>query len=338
MQALHCLFVVGMLLAPVISRPFLSNIDRDVSESTENQNNTALDGQLNKTASESESLPTNEVDLTYPYLTAAIVTFISAVIFVVSMFLTKKSGIKGMILAGKNKTQHSTKSSSPDEATNNALLNQRKMQLTALVFFFIFAFCTAEVLYGIFLVTFIVQFAGLSKQTATDIASVFFLATVASRAAGVFIITKVKPVILIFCGMSLTIFSAVLFYFVKEHIIILWVAACLAGLGSATQYPSTLTWVSEYTEVKGYVGTVLLVSNALGYFIGPLTLGILFKTYEISSFLYVLSASLCLKFIAFAAINVFLKLCWKDTFTDNCEVEMDEIATKDILLETDNKV
>ena len=115
-----------------------------------------------------------------------------------------------------------------------------------------------------FLVTFIVQYVGLSNQEAADIASVFFFVTIASRAGGVFIITKVKPVLLIFFGMSLTIFSAVLFYFVNEHIVILWVAACLAAWGSATQYPSTLTWVSEYTEVKGYVGTALLVSNALG--------------------------------------------------------------------------
>ena len=339
-QALHCLFVVGMLLAPVISRPFLSNIDTHNRELTDNENSTALGEQLNKTVNESESqgLLKDEVDLTYPYLIAGILTFISAVIFAVSMFITKKSGIKGMILTVKSKTQHNTKSTSPDEANKNALLNRRKIQLTVLVFFFIFAFCTAEVLYGMFLVTFIVQYVGLSNQKAADIASVFFFVTIASRAAGVFIITKVKPVLLIFCGMSLTIFSAVLFYFVNEHIIILWVAACLAAWGSATQYPSTLTWVSEYTEVKGYVGTALLVSNALGYFIGPFTLGLLFNTYEISAFLYVLSASLCLKFIAFAAINVFLKFCWKDTFTDNCEVEMDEIATKDILLETQNKV
>ena len=74
-----------------------------------------------------------------------------------------------------------------------------------------------------------------------------------------------------------------------------------------------------------------------GYFIGPFTLGLLFNRYEISAFLYVLSASLCLKFIAFAIINVFLKFCWKDTSANNCEVEMDEIATKDILLETENK-
>ena len=189
-----------------------------------------------------------------------------------------------------------------------------------------------------FLVTFAIQYVGLNNQKAADVASVFFFVLIASRAAGIFIITKLKPVLLIFCGMSLTIFSAVLFYFVKEHIVILWLAVCLAAWGSGPQYPSALTWISEYTEVKGYIGTALLVSNALGFFIGPLMLGVLFKTYGISAFLYILSVSLCLKFIAFASINIFLKFCWKDTFTDNCEVEMDEIATKDILLETRNKV
>ena len=68
-QALHCLFVVGMLLAPVISRPFLSNTDKNTSELTDNQNSTVLGEQLNKTAAQNESqvLPMDEVDLTYPY-------------------------------------------------------------------------------------------------------------------------------------------------------------------------------------------------------------------------------------------------------------------------------
>ena len=173
MQALHCLFVVGMLLAPVISRPFLSNTDRDANDVTENEeivNSTTLPDVV------SQVLPSDEVNLTYPYLIAGILTFISAVIFAVSMFITMKSGsgFKGMILAGKPTPHHNPKSSDYNEANNNALLNRRKKQLTALVFFFIFAFSTAEVLYGMFLVTFAVQYVGLNNQQAADVASVFF--------------------------------------------------------------------------------------------------------------------------------------------------------------------
>ena len=252
MQALHCLFVVGMLLAPVISRPFLSNTDREANDVTENEeiaNSTTLADVV------SQVLPTDEVNLTYPYLIAGILTFISAAIFAVPMLITKKSGFEGMILAGKPTTRHNTKSSGYNEACNDILLNRRKKRLTALVFFFIFAFSTAEVLYGMFLVTFAVQYVGLNNQEAADVASVFFFVLIASRAAGIFIITKLKTVLLIFFGISLTIFSAVLFYFANKHIIFLCLAVCLAAWGSGPQYPSALTWISEYTEVKGYVGT-----------------------------------------------------------------------------------
>ena len=336
-QALHCLFVVGMLLAPLISRPFLSHETNDDNNTGAMENKTALQEETNNVTSVSKNLglTKDDVNLMYPYLITGILTLVSSVIFLLAMLSTKESGLRRMIFTDKRR-QENSKVSSQNQNTDDKIMKKRKLQLTLLVLFFIFAFCTAEVLYGVFLVTFIVQFVGLDKQDAALVASVFFFVTIASRAAGIFIITKVKPVLLIFFGMSLTIISAVLFYLVNEHIVILWVASCLAAWGSATQYPSTLTWVSEYTEVKGYVGTTLLVSNAVGYFIGPLSLGLLFKAYEISSFLYVLTTSLCLKFIAYTAINVFLKYCWNNN--NNCDVEMDEIATNGVLLEVENKV
>ena len=250
-QALHCLFVVGMLLAPLISRPFLgqgTTDDNSTGELTETvvENRTTLNGEVNSvtSSSETQSSTKSDVDLMFPYLIAGILTFVSGAIFVFSMLSTKESGIRRMIFTDKRRPEN-TSTGRKNQGGEDKIMRRRKLQLTTLVFFFILAFCTAEVLYGMFLVTFTVQFVGLDKQDAAMIASVFFFVTIASRAAGIFIITKVKPVLLIFFGMSLTIISAILFYLVNEHVILLWVACCLAAWGSATQYPSTLTWVSR---------------------------------------------------------------------------------------------
>ncbi len=318
-QALHCLFVVGMLLAPVISRPFLSDRDSDqhgLNQTAANRSNTSLP---NVTA---EIVSSDEVDLTHPYLIVGLLSLLSATVFAVTLLLTKQSGWRFFVL------EEPSKASQNDSETNtretDAWLRHRKMIFTALISMFIISYCMAEMLLGMFLVTFIVQYIGWSASDAAGLASVYFFAVIASRASGVFFITFIKPIFLIISGIVLLVLSCVLFYLVKEHWSIVWIASFSSAVGSATIFPSTLTWVSEYTEVKGYVGTALLVSTSVGYFAAPLLLGLLFSAFEISAFLYVLTVALCLNCALLLVTKVFLLLCWERG--DQSKIEMDDVS------------
>ena len=308
------MFVVGMLLAPLASRPFLSD-NTASSEDVSEVDNITLEIQTFRADVPGNISKVKEADLTYPYLTAGLCMILSGVVFVFVMIYTEGCHPQRFFLLRKDKQPEKTQGD--EKLQTDKSVRRQKLILTTLVSCFIFAFCIAESLYGTFLVSFTVETIVWSASDAAGLASVFFFVLIGARIAGIFIIIKVKPVFMILCGMSMTIVSCVLFYLVKEHWSLIWVASCLAAAGSSTQYPSTLSWVSEYTEVKGFVGTALLSSSALGFFVGPLSFGLLYKFYQISAFLYVLSASLCLKLTMYTAINIFLKMHWKNE--DKCE-------------------
>ena len=301
MQALHCIYFAGFLLASLIAKPFLSDkeMEQEISEATQNISvpNTGNVPCGNWTEEENPPLSTvQDSKVQIPYMIAGGLTILASICYII-MFCVDK--IKTPIQAVES-THLKRNQNSMDKAT--------KIVFVSLIFCLLFSYTSTEINYSVFLAIFIVQSYNYTPQEAAITLSVYFTAFVIGRFIGIFVIKKIKPQALLAGGIILTVISNIMLYFSYSHTILIWITICIAALGMSTQYATVVSWTTEYTDLSGWAGTAILLSGATGYLLGPFLFGALFNVFGISSFMYILSSAITLEIIFFVILSVSVRL------------------------------
>ena len=100
--------------------------------------------------------------------------------------------------------------------------------------------------------------------------SVFWLFHGFGLLFGVVLSIFVKPQFLLIANVCLTVVSFLLLLSVSLFNVdeMLWVSASLTAISTATTFPSSMLWMSNYLDIDGKVGGVLMGGISLGSIIG----------------------------------------------------------------------
>ena len=301
MQALHCIFGVGSLVAPLVSEPFLlKKADQEeerttreppewTSQSVAYSASVMLGG--SNASLESSTLYAGEVgesQVMYAYLISGVLMLLSCC----AMTWTYLMGDKSLILRKKPKLK--TQQGSPDE--KEAIAKHHIVNIAFLVLLAIFfaTYVTMDVVYGTFLMTFAVKQLGWSKTNGAAVTSAFMGVFTVGRGLGIVLVNFIRPSILLTADLILcVIFSVILTGFVNMHVSVLWICSVGLGLGMATVYATGFTWTETYTGVSGKVSALILAASAVGEMSGPAMSGPLMEKVGYMSYVYLtLSLSL----------------------------------------------
>ena len=290
LQALHCIYNVGLLLAPVVAQPFL----RDKSNNGDEEDffeDTVKKGLEDTLESHGWSY------ITVPYVLAGLLALVSAFVYF-------------SVLCGKKLCNSSSRDelspTDPESVTSHVQRNRY------IVFFLIFMFfvfcCLIETNYTTFLATFAVDYLEWSDKSAAQLTSVFILALTIGRFFGIFVVKALGAKKLIWCSLILALLSVVPLYFLNYSKLIIWISSGVLGLSIAPLYATTLTYANDTVHLSGKLGSILIFAGCLGYTVGPFLQGLLFSQFGILSFLYLCSAALLCALLMKISLSVFVRM------------------------------
>ena len=296
MQAFHCLFGVGCLLAPIISEPFLlKKPDDDQMVTTikpewisQSANYSAAVDLAERNVSMATSEPfvseAGESQVMYAYLITGVLMLLTGCALVWTYLI----GDKSLRLKKKQKSQ--AQPVSPDKE-KETVVKQRVVYIAFLVLLALFfvLYVAMEMVFGTFLMTFAVKQLGWSKTKGAAVTTAFMGAFTGGRGLGIILVTLIRPSILLTADLILcVIFSVILTGFVNMHVSVLWICSVGLGLGMATVYATGFTWTETYIGVSGKVSAMILVASAVGEMAGPASTGPLMEKVGYISYVYVM--------------------------------------------------
>ena len=287
LQALHCIYNVGLLLAPVVAEPFLpdkSNNEDDFSEEV------AKNGFEDILESHGWSY------ITVPYVLAGLLALVSAFVYLCVLCGTKVC------------TSSSGDDLSPTNPENDTFYVHRNRSVVFFLIFMFFVFCCLiETNYTTFLATFAVDYLEWSDKSAAKLTSVFILTFTIGRLFGIFVVKVLGAKKLIWCSLILALLSVVPLYFLNYNTLIIWICSGVLGLSIAPLYATTLTYANDTVSLSGKLGSILIFAGCLGYTVGPFLQGLLFTQFGILSFLYLCSAALLCALLMKILLSVFVR-------------------------------
>ena len=301
MQAFHCIFGVGCLVAPLIAQPFLlqasdphlqsttTTLKPDVA-SVSNAHHSDGDGdgvgvtvweasrELNATM-----MQEGESQLKYAYLIAGLLMLLSC------------CGMACVFLMGDRrlrlrKHQKSESQLSSLQERQGIMDKQRIIYLAILsvLALFFLVYVALEAAYCTYMLTFVVKYLGWSKTMGAAVTSALMGAFTGGRALGIILVTVIRPFILLMVDLVVcVIFSVILVVFVDMHVSIFWICSVGLGLGMATVYATGFTWTESYIGVSAKVSALILVASSFGEMIGPAITGPLMEKVSLMSYAYI---------------------------------------------------
>ena len=315
MQALHLVFGLGAVFAPMIAEPFLLETgdihamenNATVSQPITNATGTAMPYVFNATEMEASYEEDGKSDVAIPY---AIIGASEILIGLVLLSIFVKDGLH--LRARKD---NSPKEESPHCEQALKRLKMMRIAIILMIFVFYVLYCTIESEMGNFLVLFCVKFLGWSKSRSAVITAVFWMSFTISRGFGVFYVRFLKPQVILFSDLivSLCGFFPLLF-FIQYHDAVMWVCVVVAGAGVATIYATGITWTEQYIKVTESVGAVFGLGGAVSDLYGPLLFVYLMEHVTYMSYVYLQFAILCLLLVLMCVMqfmaNTYLR--WKE--------------------------
>ncbi|CAK6446684.1 unnamed protein product [Pipistrellus nathusii] len=256
MQALHFSFALGAFLAPLLAKLALGP-----PASAENHTQAAGNRSALRLSPEADSEPLfgvpDNMSLLWAY--AVIATYI----FVVSIFLFA-------LLFTKRSQQEKAKTSAQRSRRakyHNALL--------CLLFLFFFFYVGAEVTYGSYIFSFATTHAGMTEGEAAGLNSIFWGTFATCRGLAIFFATCLQPGTMIVLSNIGSLLSSLLLVLFNKSPICLWIATSVYGASMATTFPSGISWIEQYTTIRGKAAAFFVVGAALGEMAIPGVIGIL---------------------------------------------------------------
>ncbi|GIY29722.1 sodium-dependent glucose transporter 1A [Caerostris extrusa] len=247
-QALHFFFGIGASLAPLIAGPFLSpeNVDPAINFTVS----------INATQFTLNNNIIIVPPIVYAYGIISIFSIMVAVLFA-CFFLVK---------ANERKGKKDVVYQDPTSCERFVII------LTSFLLLSVYA--GIEIGYGQMIAVYAVKSEHKFTQFyASVIASVYWGTFTLSRGLSIFLAIKFSPITIILCDFSIMLLSSIILATIGNmYSNFLWLGTSLLGLGLASFYASTITWVEQYVNVTNKVGSSFVVAASFGEMIAPLAI------------------------------------------------------------------
>uniref|UniRef100_A0A2L2Y873 Sodium-dependent glucose transporter 1 n=2 Tax=Parasteatoda tepidariorum TaxID=114398 RepID=A0A2L2Y873_PARTP len=285
-QALHFMFGFGGLIAPLVAAPFLG----DYSEYDEMKSNMTL------TANDSDyPIPTEAMFLNASSITSAEiprVTYayicIGAISFLVSLLFFVMSIISPIDESGRK----------PEETESG----NRSFGFTAIIVTLTSILVTTamgtEVGYAQMLTTYAVKGPlHLTPTTGSYMTSTYWAAFTVTRFAAIFLSVKFSHLtILVFDVIVTFLGGLVLLIFATHYDWALWVASIFLGVGIASFFPASVSWIEKYINITNKIASTFPIVASFGEMLIPYAINYFIET-KPKVFIYVVIGSCALAII-----------------------------------------
>ena len=354
LQFLHAAFALGAFLAPLIAKPFITDIPDTLVEDL----NTSLvfnvscgQGSMqasnckqpnplsciydanNGTSNKAVQLPSNcsveeiGVEPVASHLKFGWAYWISATFLVMPLFVF----VYFTLRQSKSTSKHNESGESLMKVANNTtgdrdspLLVQRTYKYPALLILFCFMFCYIglEVSYGSLLFTFAVKSKlQFDKQTAAVLTALFWGMFAFARLFSVLLaVLKVRASVMMALNVSGSALAVPILAIFPHNRIAIWLASGLLGASFASIYPTTMTWLSHHIPVTGKATGIVVAGGNLGDILLPSAIAALIGNVSPDSFVYSMVAlivcSTLLVVVLFTVTAIYQKR--QDLVLDKC--------------------
>jgi len=253
-QALHFCWAAGSIVAPLISRPFLTPM------SQLKVNNTVpilADKQVLKELVESR--------LAVPYgITGGLAIFGGSLIFFLYIWTKYFPSERKSTEKEDEKTDETKKPSIGFIIANIGLGS-----------ILLCSYCASEMTFYQYLATFVVRLdLGLTKYDGSLVLSCFATMFTIGRFVGIPMALKMKPINILWLDVILLIIGNFLLLFSNQSSLFLWGGTSIMGFGYAAFFPAVFSHLKSQFEITGLMAGVLQVfalsGNALGF---PILIG-----------------------------------------------------------------
>jgi hypothetical protein len=260
-QGQHFCFALGTLLPSLLFAPFLNKDE---------------DGDENVTTTESSVTP--EFKLLTPFLVVGVMVSVAAAI---QLFLF----IFARYHAPPPEEGRLDAAESNNNNNNNETDEKLPLRAPARDYYRIKLICLAAMFLGTYqgmemcTMQFFAKFAqkdslGLSDSQASYVLSGLTGAFTAGRAAGIIIVLRVPPQLIICANLVIiTGANVILLAFTDSSRTILWVGSILLGIGFSTTYASFCAFIERHLFFTNWVGAFMLVFGSVVASIYPLIIG-----------------------------------------------------------------
>ncbi|XP_077995952.1 sodium-dependent glucose transporter 1A-like [Glandiceps talaboti] len=327
-QALHFTFALGATVSPLITSPFLSSPDQQLSVTNNSlklaSNLPNISSDIYSVSNRQFSLP-NETATVLPYrnndgsyftveyasdLTYSPIyqeyenksrgllwvpyTIVSAYIFLVSVFFAYIHCC--FVARPSNSCMYLEEKATEDDYVQTETVSREKTYrifLIILLSVFFFVYAPLEIVYGSFLYIYAVEGnVKFTPQMASYLNSAFWGTFAAARGISVCCAVRLASKTMLTIDIFGVCFdSSLLSIFARENAVALWIGSILLGASMASLYPSALSWANLYIHVTGRVTSVFLFVTSSSMMIFPWFVGVLFDTVGVLCLMYVTSAA-----------------------------------------------
>jgi fucose permease len=231
------------------------------------------------------------------YMVIAAMIFISSILFVVLFFIMGPS-CRDLSWKRTKKDKDNTFQSSK---------TQRTFTTKLLVFMFVYYFFYSwlENIPGSLIAVFTVKGLGWPNDHGALVTSAYWGALGVGRLLGIPMALAMSPQSMIILDMVIVAAGFGLLFFVQFHTIIMWVAACVFGLGMGSIFPSGILWAESYIEITGAASSVFLAASSTGGMVGPALTGYLMDEFTHMCFVYVLFSTSLLSIAIYTGAVIF---------------------------------
>lgn len=277
-QALHFFFGLGAFVAPIIAAPFLSHSSLEPI-----LNSTLLVDSLN------QSSPSDFLVGDYE---KASVIYIYSIIGAISLFVSLLFMFLFLTSVRLSAADEMQKYKDPK--------GHFKISILLCAFMLICVYCGLEIGFGQMIAVYAVRSNHkFTEALGSYITSVFWGTFTFARGISIALAIKFSPFVIIVCDCSLMVFAAILLVlFGNTYETFLWMGTATLGVGFASFYPSTITWVEQYVNINNKIGSYFVVAGSVGEMVAPLTISQFVNTKpEFLFYATVTCVSLCVLFI-----------------------------------------
>ncbi|XP_038617359.1 sodium-dependent glucose transporter 1 [Tachyglossus aculeatus] len=262
LQALHFSFALGAFVAPILAKLALGGIAPAGSPTGTDQANLSAPDPLAAADLEAVFGLPADMNLLWAYTVIGMYIFVVFVCILV-LFLKRSPG------------QERTKASAQKSQTA-----KYHKTLLGLIFFFFFFYVGAEVTYGSYVFSFATQHVHMKESEAAGVNSVFWGAFAACRGMAICFATCLYPGTMIVMSNIGSLLSSLLLVLFHKSPVCLWSATAVYGASMATTFPSGISWIEQYTTIKGKSASLFVVGAALGEMVIPAVVGTLQGEYS----------------------------------------------------------
>ena len=322
-QLLHFCFAFGAFISPLIAKPFISKDTEEVVNTTcqlSNQSAFILDpdatnhSDCSMSYDSNCSLPSNETEsnsnFAYAYwstLSILIPPLLAFLYFAVRHELFQRcirSSKKTLVNEVMSNGDCDGKERTSDEKSFIKQSLGYTIIILGLLFCFLFLYVGMEVTFGslIFTVTVTGELC-FSKSSAALLQSVFWGAFAFMRFFSVSLaLLKVRASVMLIGNLSGSLLASIIMVFYPHNPVAIWIGSAVLGMSYASIYPTTMTWMSENTQVSGISTAVLMCGGAVGVITLPALVGALIAHVTPDSLIYTTFVSVTVSSLLIAVL------------------------------------